>query len=321
MPDAEYVVLLLLCLVAFQCLIARTDGLRFSTTIQCPNTYMRPIVIPLECDHNNIFLLSLRLNDGIVAKFAADTGSHSILIAEENCVQSCQSSEGKDLSTIHYGSQSSPYHEQTMPLTLENAYETDCNGNYEHRHNPWLLHSRSTCIRSKPARVKIAVDFHGTSEYNVVGLGKRSEFLSKFVPTFPRSVVMHINSRYRATLMLYQPGVDCIAKNHFMLDNNNRVQGKVNDKKYSILFDTGSNCLVLPSVLYHEERDSLRIHLAGTTREHIMDIDYNKNNYGNRQVIESTRNNVIIVGVTFLVGYSVGIIQTRDFSYLTLNSL
>lgn len=315
---AEQVLLFVVVAVLVGALASREADLRILRPAVCKTTYHKPVIIPLERDSNNIFVFRMKVNDGAVADFAADTGSHSILIDEEDCVKACQSEKGKSISVANYGSQSATYHTQMMPLQLENVYETDCRGNYEHRHRPWL--AATSCLRAPNVPVKVAIDFRGTSEYNIVGLGKNSTFLRHFVPTLPRAVVVHVKSRHRASMMLYQPGVDCLAKNHFLLDTTNRVQAVVGDRRVSVLFDTGSNCLVLPPDLYERDTNTLRLTLSGTTRQHIMDIEYSKYNLFNRQVLEGP-NNSITVGVTFLVGYSVGVIQTQDFSYLTLNAL
>jgi hypothetical protein len=286
--------------------------------------YSHPIYIPLEADANNIFTfrvgLSMPGKTPIVADFVADTGSHSVLIDREDCALYCQ--EKTPLATAKYGSQTSSYHVQPLVLTVEGAYATSCKQGFEHKHVPWL--TDKTCTRVAKANVKIATSFSGTSDYNIVGLGPRSEFLTKLIPGLPRAVVVHVYKRRKAALLFFQPGKECLAKNHFLMHQNGTVSGeaKVNDSKarVSILFDTGSNCLTLPSQLFREKGSLLNLSMPGTVNEHLLSISYNHSNWSNRQVLEHSTNTVII-GVTFLRGYSIGTIQTSDFSYLTLNRL
>ena len=284
------------------------------------------LLIPLYRDHNNIFLMDLKIN-GSWIKAVADSGSSKILVSGSDC-QNC--TMAGEVSKVRYGSQASTVQQETATITLD-TYRYACNQNFESSVAAMPFAADKKCLTTQ-ANLNVALDFRGTSKYNIVGLNTQSEFLKKMLPFSPRAYSIHVRGLSDARMMLYRPGIDCHVANHFITDGRGmvQIQGlKVNGRDAdrvarSVLVDTGSNALSVPSPLYQSmpPRGHLTIRLLSVKGKPFrLRVPYDKRNYTNAQVLEEAQSRRIVVGVTFLAGYAVGLVQQGNIQYVTLDRL
>lgn len=318
---------LLLCIVLLL-LPSRTHAIFISpSSLRCkPYNGKDTLLIPLSRDHNNIFLMDIKVNESWI-KAAVDTGSRRLLVSGSDCATCTKQGP---TSTVSYGSQSSSVQHEDALVTL-NTFRYQCNQNFESFPTAVPFASDKQCLTTQ-ANVNVALNFYGTSAYNVVGLNANSTFLRSLMPVSPRAFSIHIRRLYDASLMLYVPGMDCYVANHFLTMERGLVQiqgleidGRRIPKGNSrhVLVDTGSNALSVPSTLYQAMpwRGRMTVKLMSVEGEPFrLTFPYNKGNSYNAQVIE-TPGDKIIVGVTFLVGYAVGSVQQGHINYVTIDRL
>lgn len=287
------------------------------------------LLVPLSRDHNNIFLMDLQVN-GSWVKVAVDTGSSRILISGSDCT-TC--SKVGPVTSLAYGSQLSKVQQEAATIVL-NTFRYQCNQNFESFQTAVPYASEKQCLTSQ-ANVNVAMNFTGTSRYNIVGMNHGSVFMKSMMPSSPRAFSMHIRNLYDAKLLLYRPTIDCFVSNHFLTMDGGMVQiqglrlnGNDIDKGAArhVLVDTGSNALSLPSSLFQQlpQRGKLTIQLRSVEGDPFhLRFPYDKGNRYNAQVLETAGNDYrIVVGVTFLVGYTVGAVQQQSaVTYLTLDHL
>ena len=200
----------------------------------------------------------------------------------------------------------------------------------------------------------------GTSDYNILGLGSQSTSGPPAVMAslFPRANVrafqIDVHSAKEARLILHKPEDKCrppsfkfdvLPKHlghghHYLIDikklmlyregpiggdNTGRI---LDDKGYSILLDTGANAMSLPPRLYDQvfsapfSKGKLSVTLRAQSGQSVeLDFDYDRNNNQNAQVLKGSSNELLIVGVTFLIGHSIGYEDHGSFRVLTLDFL
>lgn len=307
---------------------------RHSTIVPLPSSRCFPyngqdtLLVPLSRDHNNIFLMDLQVNSTWI-KMAVDTGSSRILISGDDCVH-C--SKQGPVTSISYGSQRSNVQHELATIVL-NTFRYQCNQHFESFQTSVPFASEKHCLTSQ-ADVNVAMNFHGTSRYNIVGLNHRSVFLKSLMRFSPRAFSMHIRDLHDAQLLLYRPGLDCFVANHFLTMDGGlvQIQGlRLNDQAIEkgsarhVLVDTGSNALSVPSFLYQQMPPfgTLSILLRSVEGKSFrLRFPYDKKNRYNAQVVETAGNtHRIVVGVTFLVGYTVGGVHQGSINYVTLDRL
>jgi len=285
------------------------------------------MVIPLRRDSNNIFTMKLFIKDQWIHNFAVDTGSHEILVSGRDCLKCAHKGPQKK---VVYSSQASTVRVERLPATLE-AFRFSCGGDFESFTVPFhQITSSPTSLCLNETNVNVALDFDGTSKYNVLGLGPNSTFLRSLMPRSPRAFSVHIHSMYDAKLLVYSPGRgDCFTARRFLAGRRGialeAVDGEKDPKIRHVLLDTGSNALSLPEHLYAAlpHRGTLRLTLRDLPGEEvILPIVFDKSNVANAQLISTTTADRIVVGVTFLVGYAVGGVQEDGNStYVTIDRL
>lgn len=277
------------------------------------------LAIPLTRDGNNIFTMKLFLRDQWIDGFAVDTGSHSILVSGEDCQKCAQQGPKK---TVVYTSQSSTVRVERIPATIE-AHRFSCGGGGGRVQPSTLLPTTSLCLNETD--MNVALDFQGTSAYNVVGFGAHSSFLRSLMPSSSRAFSMHIHSLRHAELFVFAPGQCFAGARRFLLSQRgiplDAVNGARDAKTRHVLLDTGSNALSLPEHVYAAlpSRGTLRLTLGD---DFVLPVPFDKANVGNAQIMSSPGNDRIVVGVTFLVGFAIGGVQERDGSaYVTIDRI
>lgn len=277
------------------------------------------LAIPLARDGNNIFTMKLFLRDQWIDGFAVDTGSHSILVSGEDCQKCAQQGPKK---TVVYTSQSSTVRVERIHATIE-AHRFSCGGGGGRGVQPSnLLPTTSLCLNETD--MNVALDFQGTSAYNVVGLGAHSSFLRSLMPSSARAFSMHIHSLRHAELFVFAPGQCFSGARRFPLTRRgiplDAVNGARDATTRHVLLDTGSNALSLPEHVYAAlpSRGTLRLTLG----DFVLPVPFDKANVGNAQIMSSPGDDRIVVGVTFLVGFAIGGVQEQDGSaYVTIDHI
>ena len=326
MNEYKIIVCLLLLLVLLRSPPSNT--IIIAPTLRCkPYNGRDTLLIPLSRDHNNIFLMYIKVNKSWI-KAAVDTGSRLLLVSGSDCATCTKQGP---TSTVSYGSQSSSVQQHEDAFVTLNTFRYQCNQNFESFPTAMPFASDKQCLTTQ-ANVNVALNFYGTSAYNVVGLNANSTFLRSLMPVSPRAFSIHIRRLYDASLMLYVPGIDCHVANHFLTMDRGlvRIQGlEINARAFPkgnsrhVLLDTGSNALSVPSTLYQAmpRRGRMTVKLMTVEGEPFrLTFPYNKGDSYNAQVIE-TSGDKIIVGVTFLVGYAVGSVQQGHINYVTIDRL
>ena len=325
------IVLLLLSLILIL-IVGRNKSTR--PILIAPSNTCRPyngrdtLLIPLSRDHNNIFLMDIKINNSWV-KAAVDTGSTRLLVSGSDCV-SC--TKQGPISKVAYGSQSSKVRDEVADITL-NTFRYQCNQNFESFPTAMPFASDKKCLTTQ-ANVNVAMNFHGTSKYNIVGLNANSVFLRAMMPVSPRAFSIHVRQLHDASLLLYVPGMDCYVANHFLTMDRGLVQiqglrlnGQAIEKGHArhVLVDTGANALSVPSPLYQAmpRRGKMSIELMSVEGKPFrLAFPYDKSDGFNAQVLETSGSSSrIIVGITFLAGYAVGSVQQGNMNYVTLDRL
>lgn len=289
----------------------------FPRELNCtPHDKNTPVVVPLVRDANNIFLLDLNVN-GAWIKCAVDTGSRELVVSGHDC-ERCNLShgsiaipEGKP-DTMAYVSQVDTVVWTKRPIQFL-AWEL---GN----HTPDV----PVCIGGNVDTAVVAKRT-GTSNYNVLGIGPDDDgFMADLMPEMPRAYSIFIESYDRAKLVLYRPTASLdsglrlnkyklLGRGVLMLKS---IQGKPANN-VRLTFDTGANAMSLPREVYRQLGYAGKLVLEMPDGV-VYEFPYNKMNTWNAQV-HPYDGNTIIVGVTNMVGYGIGVEQTaNDGQYLTI---
>ena len=305
------------------------------TDLCVPHDGKSPIRIELQSDHNDIFLLEMILNKQYL-KMAVDTGSDSILVAGKDC-DGCDRNEmnGMELpstsgssTTMNYGSQSDRTKLHDVSLFLRGTN----------------LNDDAVCVHDM-GKVHIVTKRSGTSDYNILGLGKEMgggspTFLKKLFGAPPFGFAMGIDTKKKAHITFFQPNynpelvpqhkftVASLQSSHHFYVHMHRMQVKdatIDTHGVSkILLDTGSNALSLPTPIFQQLRERQKsgvLHID--LQDHLgnpfpLRFAYDMNDIDNAQVLDSGHNRRIIIGVTFLVGYEVGMLDDGVERFVTI---
>ena len=124
---------------------------------------------------------------------------------------------------LHHGRQWSvrlkrPRSSRRSPRLLD-TYRHASNQNFESSVAAFFAADRSVLPQ---ANLNVALDFRGTSKYNIVGLNTQSEFLKRCCRS--RHLLDPRPRLSDARMMLYRPGIDCHVANHFITDGRGMVQ-------------------------------------------------------------------------------------------------
>ena len=327
-----------------------------------------PLVIPMRADDNGIFLVDIGVEDADGetqwVKAAVDTGSEALLVAGEGC-SGCE--EGKHLgtvkqdgeeirrSTIRYGSQQDTVvwrkKQIRIPAWLHTCDPRDSDG--AHTDTVQCIIGDCPCA--------IVEKRTGTSDYNILGLGTQHPkgppaVLSTLFPRTPRAFQIQVHSDEEARLIIHKPeGEGCREPryrfavkdkslghaHHYLVVGSKPTLFRagpmggtntgvvLNQKKYDVLFDTGSNAISLPEEIFKAVQDQSHskgvLELSFKTMDQTdtmrLRLDYDRSDRFNAQVLKSHLPTMVIVGITFLKGHSLGFIDDDTTRIMTLDHI
>ena len=287
----------------------------FKREFNCtPHDENTPVVVPLVRDGNNIFLLDLNVN-GAWIKCAVDTGSTELVVSGHDC-QRCNLSSGSiavpqgKRDIMAYVSQVDTVVWAKKPVKFL-AWELG-------DHTPDI----PVCIGGN-VDTGVVTKRTGTSNYNILGIGPDDDgFMADLMPHLPRAYSIFIESFDSAQLVLYRPtaSLDRSMRIHKypLTGRGIEIKGIQGQKVQGItlMFDTGANAMSLPERVYDAigVMGNLKIEMPDGE---VFSFPYNKLNHWNAQV-HATRGNLIVIGVTNMVGYGVGVEQAEDGQYITV---
>jgi hypothetical protein len=310
-----------------------------------------PLIIPLRVDDNGIFTIDIEI-DGQWVSCAVDTGSESLVVADIDC-KSCKSKMGHidnvsnaKQSKIMYGSQQDSVIWQESSIRIP-ALNYQCEMQI-----PKKIKKENivVCAISKNIPVAVVQSRSGSSNYNILGLGPGTSsgppaFLSALFPTKPRTFAFRAESDQNAQLILNLPGTYCHRPrfkiplfangSHHYLVKIKEVRTSFQDIPLTlksintVLFDTGANALSLPSFIYKQlkkgkAKGTLQFIFTDCDTKECLNLEttYDLNNKWNRQVVNDTFLDKIIIGTPFFTGYTIGFINNRPSqSFLTVDVL
>ena len=350
--------------------------------LEClPHNGNDPIVIPLKADSNGIFTMQLFVGNcahDTAARHtsrdangrrcwtphivAVDTGSEALVLSGDRCAsaqlpgsKACslpavKTQEKAPTDELVYGSQHDRVEWQTKKVLLR-SWRMTCDTSDDDAALTTSDDSSYTphCVVGE---VKAAIVHRrtGTSNYSILGLGNGGtgvhSFLAKLFPNARRrSFSIHVHSRQKARLILYNDGrITCNEPRHRIPISKTRshhhlvrmkslelLKGNTPPHKLDIkrtpdlLLDTGANALSAPSAIFDllqsKQTGQLRITLEDDEGEDFtLQFNFDINNRRNNQVIDSGGSKKLIVGVSSLVNYAVGV-EYRDSGerYVTLD--
>ena len=242
-------------------------------------------------------------------------------------------------STIRYGSQQDTVvwrnKQIRIPAWLHTCDPTDTDG--AHTDTVQCIVGDCPCA--------IVESRTGTSDYNILGLGSQNPHgppavLATLFPKTPRAFEIHVHSSEEARLILHRPhGKGCREPryrfavkdkslghaHHYLVSGSTPTLFQagpiggvntghiVNNKTFDVLFDTGSNAISLPESIYNAVHDmsynkgvlELSFRTIDQKETMTLRIDYDRRDRFNAQVLKS-HSDMIIVGITFLQGHSIG---------------
>ena len=312
-------VVLVLCVVLGAWLIMSKfmqPTMPFHRELNCtPHNENTPVVVPLVRDGNNIFLIDLNVN-GAWIKCAVDTGSTELVVSGHDC----------DRCNLSHGSVAVPLGEKDI-MAYVSQVDTVVWGKKPIQFLAWELgnHTPDTpvCIGGN-VDTAVVTKREGTSNYNVLGIGPANDgFMADLIPDLPRAYSIFIESESSARMVLYRPTVFLdkgLRLRKYPLTNKGiqlkSIQGRPANGIH-VMFDTGANAMSLPVSVYD------LLGYVGTLKLEMPDgqvygFPYNKFNKWNAQV-DSYQRPLIVIGVTNMVGYGVGIEQTaHDGQFVTI---
>lgn len=331
------------------------------TSMECVEHNGRDaVVIPLISDDNNIYNIDLEIG-GVWVRAAVDTGSEALVISGADCERCLTNSEEQGyipmpVSPIHvsmmrYGSQTDSVSWDIRPVKMK-GWQFTCDENKDVD-----LDSAITTVDNadnQPAcivgNVSLAVVSKrtGTSNYNVLGLGARTEmgppsFLSSLFPEPPRAFSFLVQSYENARLILHRATASCDQPRHkFAIDRGNIMSHQyllnfdeilMNDEalndvdvtEYRLMLDTGANALSLPRDIFNHAQEYHPKGVIGFTLRNIhgenvtLQFPYDMSDRYNAQVLNAGYSNKVIVGVTFCVGMAIGILETGLERFVTVD--
>ena len=289
----------------------------FRRELNCtPHHEDTPVVVPLVRDGNNIFLLDLNVN-GAWIKCAVDTGSTELVVSGHDC----------DRCNLNQGSVAIPEGKKDI-MAYVSQVDTVVWTKKPVQFLAWELGDHTpdipVCIGGNVDTAVVAKRT-GTSNYNVLGIGPDNDgFMADLMPDLPRAYSVFIESYDSARLVLYRPTASLDSTLHIRKYPMHTSRGiliqSVQGKKVegiTLMFDTGANAMTLPESIYR------LLGYAGTMKIGMPDgvvyeFPYNKFNAWNAQV-HTHASPLMILGVTNMVGYGVGVEQTaKDGQFITI---
>ncbi len=325
-----------------------------------PHDGESPVVIPLESDSNDIFTMGLWVNDEYV-KVAIDTGSEALVVASSDCSGCNVTADMKSIvltkpsntrSKLRYGSQKDEVVWQNNTNVVIQGWKFSCSDKDDAALTTYDdPKHRSVCVYGI-SDVAVVVKRTGTSDYNILGLGSQASggppsFLAKMFPTPPRAFAMHIHSPRHARLLLFKPDVTCMKPKHKVPINTQDYRShhyyirfktiaangtRIDTRVEKLLLDTGSNAVVLPSSVYRElkrigRRGTLSFSLNDTEGKSFdISFGYDMDDTENSQILDAGYQNGdgdqrVIVGVTSLVGYAIGVYDDDVERFVTIDTI
>lgn len=289
----------------------------FRRELNCtPHHENTPVVVPLVRDGNNIFLLDLNVN-GAWIKCAVDTGSTELVVSGHDC----------ERCNLEQGSIGVPSGEEDV-MAYVSQIDTVVWGKKPIQFLAWELGDHTpnipVCIGGN-VDTAVVVNRQGTSNYNILGIGPDDDgFMADLIPDLPRAYSVFIESYTSAKLVLYRPtasldlGMNVRKYPLTKLGVEIKLVNGQPAKGITFMFDTGANAMSLPVSIY----DSLGY--IGTLKITMPDgveypFPYNKFNTWNAQV-HAHASPIIVVGVTNMVGYGVGVEQTKTQQFINIQT-
>ena len=274
-----------------------------------------PVVVPLVRDGNNIFLLDLNVN-GAWIKCAVDTGSTELVVSGHDC----------DRCNLAHGSVAIPDGEHDI-MAYVSQVDTVVWDKKPVQFLAWELGNHTpdlpVCIGGNVDTAVVAKRT-GTSNYNVLGIGPDDDgFMADLMPDLPRAYSIFIESYDSAKMVLYRPTAmldESMQNRKYPLTPKGIVVKSIQGAPangITMMFDTGANAMSLPESVYR------RLGYVGKLTIEMPDgvvyqFPYNKFNTWNAQV-HSYKRPMIVVGVTNMVGYGVGVEQTaKNGQFITI---
>jgi hypothetical protein len=315
------------------------------------------VVIPLVSDENNIYNIDLEIG-GVWVRAAVDTGSEALVISGEDCKRCLHNSAEQGyvpmpaspihVSMMRYGSQTDSVSWDIRPVKMK-GWQFTCD---EDDDDSALTieddaNNKAACI---VGNVSLAVvsERTGTSNYNVLGLGARTEmgppsFLSSLFPEPPRAFSFLVQSYNNARLVLHRATASCDQPRHkFQIDRGNIASHQyllnfrqvfmngnpaedIDVTEYRLMLDTGANAMSLPRELFEYAQTNYPDGIIGFALTNVygeevtLEFPYDLSDRYNAQVLNAGHSNKVIVGVTFCVGMSIGILETGMERFVTVD--
>ena len=326
---------------------------------ECTNFEDGAIVIPLVSDDNNIFNIDLNIND-VWVRAAVDTGSEALVISGEDCEKCKLNSDEQGaipmpskpihVSMMRYGSQQDSVEWDIRPVILKGwkftCLQDDDDSALTLMDDP--AH-KPVCMSGK-VNLAVVKERTGTSNYNVLGLGARTQygppsFLNSMFPEPPRAYSIYVRSLEHARLVLHRPTASCTPPKHLfkidrgdmmshqyllrfdkiMLNEDDTLFENIDVDRYRLMLDTGANAISLPRKIYEifstmppKGKMTLAIENIHGDTVHLS-FPYDMDNRFNAQVLDGGYSSKLIVGVTFMVGLGIGIHDTGDERYVSVD--
>ncbi len=314
------------------------------------------VVIPLVSDENNIYNIDLEI-DGVWVRAAVDTGSEALVISGEDCKRCMSNSDEQGyvpmpaspihVSMMRYGSQTDSVSWDIRPVKMKGwRFTCDSDDDDSAITNKDDINNKAACI---VGNVSLAVvsERTGTSNYNVLGLGARTEmgppgFLSSLFPEPPRAFSFLVQSYENARLVMHRATASCDQPRHkFQIDRGNIASHQyllnfsqvfMNSEPvdlgvvdYRLMLDTGANAMSLPRDLYEYAQENYPEGIIGFVLTNVhgeqvtLEFPYNMADRYNAQVLNAGYSNKVIVGVTFCIGMAIGILETGMERFVTVD--
>lgn len=279
-----------------------------------PNVSNGPIMIPLHTDSNGILLAYVTYNGSNIL-VCIDSGSDYMVLANRDCsgcdmdmgslVSPSRFSQGKDgYDILHYGTQQDNVKFEKIPISFK-GYPIDGDNSKQMKSVVYNLRSAITMDRS------------GSSNYNIMGIGK-SDSENSLYRQLPYDYYMIMLSDTTGGLLMYNDGdsvhgsledsmiyVPSFSNTMYSVSPLSVRIGMQQYTGYKLIIDTGSNMLTLPSELFNSygqmKNKGVVIHLTGDLALNLKDHHLNLNGQSlvDHNTIENYSDKIIIGSLYF----------------------